>query len=149
VAHRRLRLGIPVCFARRQPWTPEEEALLGTAPDTAIAARLGRHLATVCIRRQKLGIPNACRKLWSPEEDKLLGTKPDEELARTLESHCRFGQSAPACTPHSCLPGICHGMSGQDASRKMSERRGRCIGTPGGVPAVRIGARSAENTFDH
>ena len=29
-----------------------------TASDTEIAARLLRHIATVCIRRQKLGIPN-------------------------------------------------------------------------------------------
>jgi hypothetical protein len=32
--------------------------LLGTATDTEIAERLDRHIATVCIRRQKLGIPN-------------------------------------------------------------------------------------------
>jgi hypothetical protein len=47
--------------------------------------RLNRHLATVCIRRQKLGIRNACRKIWLPEEDKLLGTAPDDELARRWE----------------------------------------------------------------
>jgi len=54
---------------------------LGAAPDTEIATRLQRHLSTVCIRRQKLGIRNACRKIWLPEEDKLLGTAPDAELA--------------------------------------------------------------------
>jgi hypothetical protein len=43
---------------KRRPWTPEEDALLGTAPDTELAARLGRHISTVCIRRQELSIPN-------------------------------------------------------------------------------------------
>ena len=46
-------------FAHRRPWTPAEDALLGTDLDTVIAARIGRHIATVCVRRQKLGLPNA------------------------------------------------------------------------------------------
>ena len=58
MAHRWQRLGLGVRYAHRRPWTPEEDALLGTASDTEIAARLDRHIATVCIRRQKLGIPN-------------------------------------------------------------------------------------------
>ncbi len=58
VAHRRRNLGKAVKFAHRRPWTPEEDALLGTAPDLEIAARLDRHVSTVCIRRQKLRIPN-------------------------------------------------------------------------------------------
>jgi hypothetical protein len=40
------------------PWTPQEDALLGTASDTEIAAPLGRKIAIVCKRRQKPGIPN-------------------------------------------------------------------------------------------
>jgi hypothetical protein len=58
VAHRRRRLGRAVRFAHPRPWTPQEEALLGTASDTEIAARLGRKIEVVCMRRQKLGIPN-------------------------------------------------------------------------------------------
>ncbi len=34
VARRRLRLGRGVRFAHRRPWTPQEDALLGTASDT-------------------------------------------------------------------------------------------------------------------
>ena len=59
VQARRLKLGLRHGPARnKRPWTQEEDALLGTASDTEIAARLGRHVAVVCIRRQKLGIPN-------------------------------------------------------------------------------------------
>jgi hypothetical protein len=35
------------CGVRRRPWTPEEEALLGTAPDTEIARKLKRDISTV------------------------------------------------------------------------------------------------------
>jgi len=60
VQARRLRLGLRKTNPRkRRPWTPAEDAVLGTAPDTEIAARLGRHIAIVCIRRQKLGISNS------------------------------------------------------------------------------------------
>jgi hypothetical protein len=67
VSSRRIYWGIPPFgrqalasrrMRKRRPWKPEEDALLGTAPDTEIAARLDRHLSTVCIRRQQLGIPN-------------------------------------------------------------------------------------------
>lgn len=61
VAHLRRRKQVPVVFAHRRPWTPEEDALHGTASDTEIARRLDRHIAAVCIRRQKLGIPNLYR----------------------------------------------------------------------------------------
>jgi hypothetical protein len=40
-----------------RPWLPEEEKLLGTAPDRTIAARLGRSPAAVNHRRQRLGFP--------------------------------------------------------------------------------------------
>jgi len=38
-------------------WRPEEEALLGTAPDADIAVRLERTLAAVRLRRSQKGIP--------------------------------------------------------------------------------------------
>ena len=38
------------------PWTPEQDALLGTAPDAEVARRLGRSLGAVYSRRHNLGI---------------------------------------------------------------------------------------------
>ena len=68
-------------------FTPEEDALLGTASDAEIAKRLGRHPASVQSRRLKLGIlKGKSRKLrrWTPEEDALLGTAKDTEIASRL-----------------------------------------------------------------
>lgn len=50
------RAGIP---AERQEvgWTPEQDALLGTDTDSAIAHRLGRTRMAVTLRRQRLQIP--------------------------------------------------------------------------------------------
>src|SRR3989442_670261 len=75
----------------RSKWKPEEDKLLGTAPDAQIARRLGRREVTVRARRVRLGIP-ATRQvvLWTHEEDRLLGKLPDEELAR------KFGRSVIA-----------------------------------------------------
>lgn len=81
---RRLALRIRAFSTRRHFWSPEDDKLLGTASDTEIAARLDRHLATVCIRRNKLGIPNFCRHRWRPEDDQLLGSISDEEASRRL-----------------------------------------------------------------
>ena len=47
--------------ARRRPWTPEEDRLLGTAGDADIARRLNRTLSGVKSRRKKLNIP-----AWRP-----------------------------------------------------------------------------------
>ena len=55
-------------------WTPAEDAQLGTAPDSAIAARLGRSVGSVGARRHKLRIPAAtprgrppgCHSPWHP-----------------------------------------------------------------------------------
>jgi hypothetical protein len=59
VQTRRLRLGLRKSNPRaRRPWTSAEDSLLGTMSDTELAARLDRHIATVCIRRQKFGVPN-------------------------------------------------------------------------------------------
>jgi hypothetical protein len=40
------------------PWTAEQLALLGTAPDEEIAERIGRTAHAVSAKRRKLGIPN-------------------------------------------------------------------------------------------
>lgn len=43
------------------PWSPAEDSLLGTAPDSEIAARLGRSRGSVAARRHKLGIKSPAR----------------------------------------------------------------------------------------
>ena len=67
-------------------WTAEEDALLGTDTDRAIAAKTGRSLDMVFIRRQRLKIPHdsAYPPRWKPDEDRLLGTAPDKEIADRL-----------------------------------------------------------------
>jgi hypothetical protein len=54
----RLRLGIPNPAANS--WTAEDIALLGTLPDEAVAARLGRSRTAVTQKRCQLGIANPC-----------------------------------------------------------------------------------------
>jgi hypothetical protein len=49
----------------RAPWSPAEDAQLGTAPDSAIAERLGRSRGSVVARRHYLGIPSP-RKVGRP-----------------------------------------------------------------------------------
>jgi len=44
-------------FRDGAPWTPFEDALLGTGTDRAIAAKLQRSSVSVGNRRTKLGIP--------------------------------------------------------------------------------------------
>lgn len=89
----RLRRGLarPPEEARRKPflWTPQRDALLGTAWDSVVARRLGTTFAAVAARRSKLGIPafkaaHPGSILWSPEAIRLLGTMPDTELGRRL-----------------------------------------------------------------
>jgi hypothetical protein len=67
-------------------WRPEEIALLGTASDQELAARLGRTVLAVLTRRQKVGIlQRAAVRPWRPHEIELLGTAPDVEIAARLE----------------------------------------------------------------
>ena len=46
---------------RSNAWTAAEDALLGTAPDAALAPQLGRTAAAVAQRRRRLGI-QPCRR---------------------------------------------------------------------------------------
>jgi hypothetical protein len=67
-------------------WTPEQDALLGTDHDDAIAARIGRTKSAVTTRRVRRKIP-AFRGWtrgspgWTAEEVALLGTDFDEAIA--------------------------------------------------------------------
>ena len=80
-----LRPPTPRCFhptpARSAPaWTPEEDALLGTASDAEIARRLKCANTTVALRRTKLKIP-AFVPNWTPKEDALLKQFNEREVA--------------------------------------------------------------------
>jgi hypothetical protein len=80
----------------RTPWTPTDDALLGTESDAVIAKCLERTKAAVHCRRMELGIPsttiggrNKWRRQWGMAELALIGRYPDEEVAtitgRTIE----------------------------------------------------------------
>jgi hypothetical protein len=58
----------------RPPWTPAEDAQLGTAPDSTLAARLGRSRGSIAARRHYLGIPSP-RPAGRPWPDKKSLTK--------------------------------------------------------------------------
>ncbi len=99
---KRRLLGIPP-FCEPRPrrhaasgftWTDKRVALLGTAPDGAIARRLGISQTVVAIKRQELRIPShvpwAAPVSWTPEMDALLGRISDLEISR------RYGIRTPA-----------------------------------------------------
>jgi hypothetical protein len=85
VQSKRRKLGLPVLRdPLHRPWTPAEDALLGTAPPPDVARRLGRPLYGVRARWHKLGLPRYQRRPWAPAEDALLGAAPDSAIARHL-----------------------------------------------------------------
>jgi predicted transcriptional regulator len=69
--------------AAGRPFTPEEDALLGTAKDREIAKKLDRDLQTIQKRRNRLGIPAFAKRriAWTATLDKKLGKVTDEMLA--------------------------------------------------------------------
>jgi hypothetical protein len=64
-----------------RPWTPAEDALLGTAPDANLVAALKRTRPAISKRRSVLGIPPFVRR-WTAEEDALLAALADAEVAQ-------------------------------------------------------------------
>lgn len=70
-----------VCHHR--PWSREEEQLLGTKSDRALARKFGRTTLAVATRRRQLGI--SLLKPWRLEDDKLLGLRPDGQVALLLK----------------------------------------------------------------
>ena len=66
----------------RRPWTAEEDSLLGTKSDRALARKFGRTVKAVKTRRRLKGV--SLVKEWRPEDDKILGTRPDRQVALLL-----------------------------------------------------------------
>jgi hypothetical protein len=70
------------------PWTPREDKLLGTAPDSVIGKRLKRTQAAVRQRRRLLNIAglgpfaNSPHGSWGTTELAMLGRYHDAEIAR-------------------------------------------------------------------
>jgi len=62
------------------PWTKEDDALLGTDTDRAIARRLGRTSVSVSNRRKKLGIARKQQvaDLVSPLDNRLMDVTGSE-----------------------------------------------------------------------
>src|SRR5438034_1220312 len=78
-------------------------ALLGTATDKVIAARIGRTREAVLHHRKIGGIPRAppvIAPAWTAEQDRLLGSMSDAEVAK------RIGRGANAVTLHRQRLGI-------------------------------------------
>ena len=67
-------------------WLADEVRLLGTMPDTALAAQLGRTRGSISHKREKLGVPALRtpphRYEWTPEKDAMLRTHSDRALVR-------------------------------------------------------------------
>lgn len=93
VEHRR-QMAIALDYAARitpyrrvggRPWTPEELAALGTAPDAELAQRFGRTEQAIRLRREKLRIERApgdnARRPWDAWEDELVLRLPAKDAA--------------------------------------------------------------------
>lgn len=75
-------------------WTKEEEALLGTMADPAVAVKLGRTLKAVGMWRRKLGIPAFNNRQSQYATNKTFSIDADKLMARRLE--LRLSQKAVA-----------------------------------------------------
>jgi hypothetical protein len=69
-------------------WTREQLRLLGTEPDAAVAAKVGRTVQAVRSMRTRLGIPNPAARPgaygsppWTAAEDRLVRTLPPAQAA--------------------------------------------------------------------
>ncbi len=71
---------------KKNKWNPENDKLLGTDTDKAIAQQLRVKHKVIFTRRTELGIlPNRGGTKWTPEMDVLLTTMTNREVARKLE----------------------------------------------------------------
>ena len=70
---------------RARPWTPAEDALLGTHLDRVVATGLRRSPAAVATRRNSLKIrPFMSPANWGATELSMLGCYPDTEVAAII-----------------------------------------------------------------
>ncbi len=69
-----------------QTWTEDEEALLGTMTDAALAKKIGRTLGAVTMKRMAMDVAAFEPRVytWTKAELKLLGTVSDQDLAKRL-----------------------------------------------------------------
>lgn len=81
-------------------WTPEMDALLGTAFDHELAERFNVSPIAVGRHRRELGISARRHADWSPEMELLIGTMPDSQLGEQL------GVSADAVRYHKYKLGV-------------------------------------------
>ncbi len=69
----------------KKEWNPENDKLLGTDTDKAIAQQLKTHLYCVYNRRKELSIlPHRGGLKWTPEMDSLLHTMSERGVAKRL-----------------------------------------------------------------
>ncbi len=76
-------------MARKNTWSAEQIALLGTDTDKTVAGRLGKKPATVTRARIDFGIPafdpsKGNQHKWTDKEIKMLGNVSDMDIAEKL-----------------------------------------------------------------
>lgn len=93
--------------SKQGPFTADEIALLGTAPDSVIAKQLGRRVNSVTSARVHRKIKGSQEyRFWTEAEIALLGTMSDRQLAKRLGRTqanvllCRRKHGIPVYEPH-------------------------------------------------
>ena len=93
-------MGIAAALEQAQPWTNEQDKLLGTDTDENVARVLGRSIEGVAKQRVNLGIKARRKRGWTEAEDKLLGVLGDREVS------ARTGRTLPAIAQRRFYLGI-------------------------------------------
>jgi hypothetical protein len=117
---------------KHRRWTVDEDRLLGTKPDRALAKKFGRTTTAVAARRHLKHI--SLIKKWRPEDDKLLGNRPDAQVAMLLKRpryqvayrRRQFGIAFKHPDYHLWKPGET-AMLGWQPDRKIAELTGRTV----------------------
>lgn len=121
--------------------TKAAESLLGTVPDTKIAAATGMDKSSVCHARKRRGIGPAVpeksgKYSWTLENEALLGTMPDTELAARLgliaESvqNARTRRGIPAFVRGSDSPAPAEVKAARLAAGHTQRAAGALLGIP-------------------